>query len=102
MIIMERVSGLRWVNTDIKYIEEKGYSKEDLAELEVEANVMMLSLSKRYEEMGIIRSWKLKDMIFDVDTENKKLRSLTPVDWERTKLDFKKITEARSRLGISG
>lgn len=102
MIVMERVSGLRWVNNDIKYIKEKGYSKEDLARLEAEANEMMLSLSKTYEDAGIIRSWKLRDIIFDVDIENKKLKSLTPVDWERTKLDFEKITEARAKLGKNG
>lgn len=90
MIVMERVPGLRWVNNDIKILKEKGYSAEDLASLETEAQEMMLSLSKRYEDVGIIRKWKLRDMIFDVDVENKKLRSLTPVDWERTKLDLGK------------
>lgn len=98
LIVMERISGLRWVHNDMKYIRELGYSAEDLASLEVEANEMMSSLSRRYDEVGIIRSWKLRDMIFDIDIENKKLRSLTPVDWERTKLDFDKIAVARARL----
>lgn len=98
MIVMERVSGFRWVNNDIKFLKERGYSKEDLVRLEAEANEMMFSLSKRYEDSGIIRKWKLRDMIFDLDVESKTLKSLTPVDWERTKLDFDKITKARVKL----
>ncbi len=98
MIVMERISGFRWVNNDILFLKEKGFSSEDLKIIETEAEEMLLSLIKVYEESGIIRKWKLRDMIFDLDVENKKLNSLTPVDWERTKLDFDKINKAKSKL----
>lgn len=84
IIIMERVPGFRWVNNDIKTLKEKGYSADDLARIESEANNMMVALSKRYEDAGVIRKWKLRDMVFDLDVPNKKLVSLIPVDWERT------------------
>lgn len=45
---------------------------------------MMSELQKKFEQEGIIRDWKLSDMVFDIDIENKDIRSLTPVDWERT------------------
>ncbi len=90
LIIMERVAGIRWVNNDIRFLKDKGYTAEDLARLEAEANEMMLALSARYEAAGIIRKWKLRDMVFDIDIDQKKLRSMTPVDWERTKLDMDK------------
>ena len=32
-------------------------------------------------------------MIFDIDIENKKLKSLIPVDWERTKFDLEKVVK---------
>lgn len=50
----------------------------------------MEQLKKKFEEAGIIRTWKLKDMVFDIDIENKTIRSIVPTDWERTK----KVVEA--------
>ncbi len=91
LIVMERVAGIRWVNNDIRFLKEKGYSSADLANLEAEAGEMMLALSAKYEAAGIIRKWKLRDMVFDIDIDQKKLRSMTPVDWERTKLEMEKI-----------
>ncbi len=101
LIVMQKVPGFRWVDKDVAHIKDQGYSEEDLENIKSEANKMMSVLSKKYEEVGILRTWKLKDMIFDIDLENKKVQSITPVDWERTKLDLDKVTEARVRLGKS-
>jgi len=84
LIIMERIPGLRW-----SYRHEllkKGFTNEDVDRLHKKAEAMMSELQKRFEREGIMRDWKLSDMVFDIDIENKDLRSLTPVDWERTKI----------------
>ena len=47
----------------------------------------MEELQSQFEEAGITRGWKLKDMVFDIDVENKRIVGMTPTDWERTKID---------------
>ena len=57
----------------------------------------MKELQRRFETIGLIRTWKLKDMIFDVDLVAKTIKSITPTDWERTKIDAEKIEVARNQ-----
>lgn len=86
IIVMERIPGLRWSEKDSLNLKEKGYSDEDIATLMTEAEQKMSELKARFDEAGVIRGWKLKDMVFEVDIENKKIISMVPTDWERTKI----------------
>lgn len=86
IIVMERIPGLRWSERDSLNLKEKGYSDEDIAALMAEAEQKMNELKARFDEAGVIRGWKLKDMVFEVDVENKKIASMVPTDWERTKI----------------
>lgn len=86
IIVMERIPGLRWSERDSLNLKEKGYSDEDIAALMTEAEQKMNELKARFDEAGVIRGWKLKDMVFEVDVENKKITSMVPTDWERTKI----------------
>ena len=60
----------------------------------------MIELQQHFEEAGIIRSWKLKDMIFNIDIENKRINGIVPTDWERTKIDEKKLEKYRRRIQL--
>ncbi len=95
LIVMERVPGFRWADKDTLNLDQKGYSSDDIKSLYDQAEVMLRDLHSRFEEAGITRGWKLKDMIFNIDIENKKIISIVPVDWERTKLDQDKLDRAR-------
>ncbi len=86
IIVMERIPGLRWSEKDSLNLKEKGYSDEDIAALMTEAEQKMNELKVRFDEAGVVRDWKLKDMVFEVDVENKKITSMVPTDWERTKI----------------
>ena len=86
IIVMERIPGLRWSERDSLNLKERGYSDEDIASLINDAELKMNELKKVFDEAGVIRSWKLKDMVFQVDFENKKISSIVPTDWERTKI----------------
>lgn len=86
IIVMERIPGLRWSERDSLNLKEKGYSDEDIAALMTEAEQKMNQLKTQFDEAGVIRGWKLKDMVFKVDVENKKITSIVPTDWERTKI----------------
>lgn len=86
IIITERIPGLRWSERDSLNLKEKGYSDEDIAGLMAEAEQKMNELKKQFDEAGVVRGWKLKDMVFQIDIENKKIISLMPTDWERTKI----------------
>ena len=86
LIVMERIPGLRWSERDSLNLKEKGYSDEDIATLTTEAEQKMNELKTQFDESGVIRNWKLKDMVFEVDVENKKIISIVPTDWERTKI----------------
>jgi hypothetical protein len=97
LIVMERIEGMRWDETlpgllaDGQRLTWVG----GIDKLKEEAGPMMLKLQQDYEAVGLTRTWKLKDMIFDLDVENRKLNSVTPTDWERTCIDLDKVTHAR-------
>lgn len=86
IIVMERIPGLRWSERDSLNLKEKGYSDEDVSALIAEAEQRMSELKTQFDEAGVVRGWKLKDMVFEVDVENKKIASMVPTDWERTKI----------------
>ena len=100
LIVMEKVQGIGWYDKDAMHLKEKGYTDEDIESLKQQAEERMVALQAKFEEAGIQRGWKLKDMIFDIDIENKTIRSVTPVDWERTKIDQEKF-EAYKRNKIN-
>ncbi len=83
---MERIPGIRWSEKDNLNLKDRGYSDEDIAILMTEAEQKMMELKIQFEEAGIVRNWKLKDMVFQIDFENKKVTSMIPTDWERTKI----------------
>lgn len=91
LIVMEKARGIGWYEKDALHLKEKGYADEDIETLKRQAEEQMLVLQRKFEEAGIERGWKLKDMIFDVDIEGKTIRGITPVDWERTKINHEKL-----------
>lgn len=97
LIVMEKVSGIGWYDKDALHLKEKGYTDEDIESLKRQAEEQMTILQTTFEEAGIQRGWKLKDMIFDVDIDNKTIRGITPVDWERTKIDQAKFEAYKSK-----
>lgn len=98
LIVMEKIIGIRWSEKDVLHLREVGYSDEDIKDLKSQAEEQMAELQSQFEKAGIIRGWKLKDMVFDVDVEGKRVRKITPTDWERTKIDQQKVEEYRRKL----
>jgi hypothetical protein len=108
MIVTERAKGFNLfeINKMIPELKAKGYTDDDLAELQKKALQQMDDLRKVFEEAGIYKDnsedhkdhWKIQDMIFDLDIENKQIRSIIPTDWEKTKIDEQKLAEARKTL----
>lgn len=86
LLVMEKLAGFSWHEQDIKKLREYGYSDEDLASIQSQAELLTADLSRRFAEEGIIRMWHLKDMMVDIDIENKKVRGVIPIDWERTEI----------------
>lgn len=97
LIISEKIEGFRWTDIDATRIKALGFTEEDLNRLKNDAEVEINRLKAKYEEIGLVRTWKLKDMVFDIDLENKILKSVTPTDWERTVIDTKKLEMFRSK-----
>ena len=97
LIVMEKVKGVGWYKKEALKLKEAGYSDEDIEDLKQQAEVGMNELKQRFEEAGIVRGWKLKDMIFDIDVENKRIRNIVPTDWERTKINEEKMEEYKKK-----
>ncbi|MBP9771360.1 MAG: hypothetical protein KBD16_00330 [Candidatus Pacebacteria bacterium] len=100
LIIMEKIEGIRWTEEGMKPILEARLSDSEKAEMLAEAERLMTSLQVRYEHIGLIRTWKLKDMVCDVDIPNRKVRGLVPTDWERTKINKPMLVKAREEKGM--
>ncbi len=86
IIVMERIPGFRWSERDSLNLKTKGYSDEDITDLMTEAEQKMNELKVQFTGAGVVRGWKLKDMVFQIDIENKRIISVVPTDWERTKI----------------
>lgn len=99
-IIMEKVGGFVWNEESELKLKDAGYSDEDIKSLKVQAQVLLDELKQKFEQAGIIRTWALKDMIFDIDLENKKVNKITPTDWERTKIDYDKLNQYKEKNDI--
>jgi len=97
LIIMEKAAGISWYDKESLKKNLAGYSKAEIEELKQKAEALMHELKERFDEAGIIRDWKLKDMIFNIDFERQEIISITPTDWERTKIDKDKLSKAHSK-----
>jgi hypothetical protein len=95
LIVMKKIDGIRWTDEGMKIINESDLTEADKQSLLSQAQEMMIGLQQQYEQIGLKRNWKLKDMIFDVDIANRKVLKVIPTDWERTKINMEKLTKAR-------
>ncbi|TRZ77204.1 hypothetical protein D4R87_03205 [bacterium] len=100
LIVMEKVKGINWFEKNELNLKSKGYNDADIDNLKQQAEIKMGELKERFDEAGIIRKWKLSDMVFDIDFENKIIKKIIPVDWERTKIDFRKLQQYKNRQKI--
>jgi len=98
LIIMEKGQGIGWFKKEELELKEKGYTNKDIQRLKTQAMKGMSKLKREFNRAGIVRKWKLQDMIFDLDVENKKIIKITPTDWERTKIDQEKLERYKKKL----
>ena len=93
MFVMEKIEGVGWYEKETLDLKKNN-------DLKQKAEEIMSELKKQFDEAGIIRNWKLKDMIFNVDIEKKEIKNIVPTDWERTKIDNKKFNDYKNNTGI--
>lgn len=96
LILTKKIKGIGWYEKQALELKSRGYTDQDIESLKTQAELMMIRLSQDFEEAGIYRGWKLKDMIFDIDIENKKIIGITPTDWERTSIDLEKLEQYKN------
>lgn len=87
--VMEKAKGYRLVGDDLEELKER-LTQEEINVLKPQAENMMFDIQRKLEEFGIYRTVKLTDMIVDIvfsDSESPRIIGLTPIDWERTRID---------------
>jgi hypothetical protein len=102
VFVMEKVEGVSWYNKDELNLDRKGYSNDEITELYSQAETMMNEMKAKFDQAGIAREWKLRDMIFNIDHSQKKILSMTPTDWGRTEIDEKKLEAYKKANGLEG
>jgi hypothetical protein len=95
---MKKIDGLTWSDKSSLALKERGYSVADIARLMIQAEGLLAGLKLKFDQAGIVRSWKLKDMILKIDWENKRVLELVPTDWERTVIDQGKFAEYKKAI----
>jgi hypothetical protein len=99
-MVTEKIPGIRWSERDLLRSKDLGFSEDDFKNLEVQANELLAELKEVFARAGIIRQpvmelgmsgWELKDMVFIIDLENKKVLKIIPTDWEMTAIDWNKV-----------
>jgi hypothetical protein len=86
LFVMERIPGFRWSEKENLGLKGRGFSDDDIASLLGEAEKKMNELRIGFEAAGVKRNWKLKDMVLEIDLDNKRIISVVPTDWERTEI----------------
>ena len=86
IMIMERIPGMRWSEREALELKSQGYSDADIESIKIQAQQKMDELQAQFKNAGVIRGWKLKDMVFQIDIPNRKILNIVPTDWERTKI----------------
>ena len=88
LMLTERITGYPWNSKTKLILQGKGYTMEDMAQLEASAEALMNKMKTDFEKAGIIRSaWELKDMVIEIDPETRKAIKITPTDWEKTRYE---------------
>ncbi|MFC1640653.1 hypothetical protein ACFL2D_01240 [Patescibacteria group bacterium] len=98
LIVMERLQGYRTMSPDRERLRQESVTDEDYDDLVKQIMEKLEEMKQRYAEAGIVRAWKPKDMIYDIDTKKKKIVGVTPTDWERTHIDMDKYNAALERV----
>lgn len=98
LFVMEKINGINWYDRNNLPLKEKGYSDEEIFALYRQAEEIMEALKKECDAAGITRSWKLKDMIFDIDFDQRRIRGMVPTDWEQTEVNQMKLEAYRNSL----
>ncbi len=97
LIVMQKILGIRWTNDGMRPIHEANLTESDKQDLLKQAQEIVNEIQQKYEQIGLRRNWKMKDMVFDVDIPNKKVLNVIPTDWERTKIDKEKLDKVREQ-----
>ncbi len=92
LFITERAPG--FTSKQLKDLLREDFYKK----FEQSAKISISQLQKKFETAGVDRKWDWKDMIFDVDLETGNVRAVTPVDWEKTKIDEVKYNDTLANL----
>lgn len=98
--LMERVKGYTWTKRDKEVLGKFGLTAEDQEPIQRQIEDQMSELKEKLEEFGIYRKWKHKDMVFELNVENKVVTNITPVDWERSHLDLEKLKQRISNFSL--
>ena len=102
--LMTKVPGMRMTGSEyeevLAEIEDK-FSPDKIQTFKDKVNQERVKVMEQYEEVGIYRNkLKREDMVIDFDKETLELRSVTPVDWERAKVDNEKVIQYIEKHGI--
>ncbi len=93
LLIMEKLPGIGWHEKGISQLREAGCSEEDIKDIERQALEMIPPLREKFEKEGVRRRWYLKDMILNIDFARKRVINITPIDWERAKIEEEETPE---------
>lgn len=97
LFLTEKAEGIKGFEKEMSSLKERGYSSDEINSIQEQAQKMTEKLKERYDAVGIMRKWELKDMVFDIDFEMKTIKSVIPTDFEKTKIDQPKFFEAREK-----
>lgn len=95
---MERVRGYTWTKRDKEVLGKLGFTTDDQESIQRQIEEQIDELKEKFEEFGIYRKWKYKDMVFNLDVENKIVTNIVPVDWEKSHLDTEKLMQRISNF----
>lgn len=83
IFLMEKVAGYTKKELDVAVSE---WSVGDINQLKQDTERAMTELENLFLVNGLQRSWKVNDMVFQIDVANRRLARLIPTDFERTRV----------------
>lgn len=99
LILTEKIPGISWYDKDAFHLKEHGYTDAEIFGLYQQAEKMMYELKDRCDKAGVIREWKMQDMVFDIDIDKRMIHGMVPTDWRWTEIDEKKWKDCVEGMG---
>lgn len=98
LMVVEEPSGFRWKDRE-EFFREYNLNDEEVKDIKKQAGEEIKNLREIFKNAGIAKDWKMEDLVFDVDFNNRKINNVTPLNFEKSKINWDRFMSYQIKGG---